>query len=113
MARKKLKNAATHLKKGNREAFYQELSRGLWGYISDKLLIPVAELTSEKIRQELIDNGAAEDNINTLLEILETCEYARYAPAGDESEREDLYKSAVDVVSRLENNLKNIKKGRK
>ena len=110
MARKKLKKAAHHLKSGNKESFYEELSKGLWGYISDKLLTPVAELTSDKIRQELIDHGANEENTNRLLEILETCEFARYAPAGGESEREDLYKSAVEVVSRLENNLKKIKK---
>ncbi|MFW5753605.1 MAG: BatD family protein [Marinilabiliaceae bacterium] len=110
VARKKLKKAAKHLKSGNKEAFYLELSKGLWGYISDKLIIPVAELTSDKIRQKLADNGAQEENINRLLDIMETCEFARYAPSGNESEREDLYKTAVDVISKLENNLKNIRK---
>lgn len=110
IARKRLKKAAHLLKTGDKEAFYEELSKGLWGYISDKLTIPVAELTSDNVRQELERNGAEENNILRLMGILDTCEYARYAPSGDESQREDLYKSSVEVISKLENNLKNIKK---
>ncbi len=106
IARKRLKKAAHHLKSGDNEAFYEELSKGLWGYISDKLMIPGAELTSDNVRQVLEENGAQTDNTEKLLEILETCEYARYAPAGEESKKEGLYKASIEVISRLESNLK-------
>ncbi len=106
MARKRLKKAAHHLKSGNNEAFYEELSKGLWGYISDKLSIPLADLNLDNIRQELETNGAQSDNTEKLIEILDTCEYARYAPAGEASKKEGLYQSAIEVISKLESNLK-------
>ncbi|MFP4462176.1 MAG: protein BatD, partial [Thermotogota bacterium] len=110
IARKRLKKAAHNLKAGNNEAFYEELSKGLWGYISDKLTIPGANLTRENVNQELIKNGAQAENTQKLLEILDTCEYARYAPSGEESKRENLYKDSIEVISKLENNLKKKKK---
>lgn len=106
MARKRLKKAAHHLKSGNNEAFYEELSKGLWGYISDKLSIPLADLNLENIRQELEANGAQSDNTEKLIEIIDTCEYARYAPAGEAGKKEGLYQRSIEVISKLESNLK-------
>lgn len=106
MASKRLKKAARNLKSGNSEAFYEELSKGLWGYLSDKLVIPIADLSRENIRIELEKHGANQDNIDKLLNILDACEYARYSPAGAESQRENLYKEAVNVISRLERSIK-------
>lgn len=106
MASKRLKKAARNLKSGNSEAFYEELSKGLWGYLSDKLVIPIADLSRDNIRIELEKHGANQDNIDKLLDILDACEYARYSPAGAESQRENLYKEAVNVISRLERSIK-------
>ncbi|MGQ1890493.1 BatD family protein [Thermophagus sp. OGC60D27] len=106
LAQKRLKKAASHLKSGNKEAFFEELSRGLWGYISDKLVIPVADLTRDNVKDELKSHGAQQETIDQLLEILDTCEYARYAPDDSESEKKNLYKNAVNVISRLERNVK-------
>jgi len=106
MARKRLKKAARNLKSGNNEAFYEELSKGLWGYLSDKLAIPIADLSRDNIRLELEKHGAQKDNIDKLLDILDACEYARYSPAGAESQRENLYTEAVNVISRLERSIK-------
>jgi len=106
MARKRLKKAAQHLKSGNNEAFYEELTKGLWGYISDKLVIPISDLNIDNVRQELENNGAMEDNTEKLVEILETCEYARYAPSGETAKKEGLYQAAIEVISKLESNLK-------
>jgi len=70
------------------------------------LVIPFSDLNRDNVRQELEANGAQTENSETLLEILDTCEYARYAPAGEESKREELYQTAIGVISRLESNLK-------
>ncbi len=109
LARKRLKKAAQLLKAGQSEAFYEELSKGLWGYISDKLSIPGSELTRDNVRQILSKNAAPEENIEGLLQILDTCEFARYSPASEERERENLYKQAIEIISKLENNLKKTK----
>ncbi len=109
LARRRLKKAAKLLKSGQSEAFYEELSRGLWGYISDKLSIPGAELNRDNVRQVLLKNGAQEDNAERLLQILDACEFARYAPSSEVRQREDLYQQAIEVISKLENNLKKTK----
>ncbi len=109
LARRRLKKAASLLKSGQSEAFFEELSRGLWGYISDKLSIPGAELNRDNVRQMLLKNGAQEDNTEQLLQILDSCEFARYAPSSEVSRREELYRQAIEVISKLENNLRRTK----
>jgi len=106
MARKRLKKSAEYLKKGNEKAFYEELSRALWGYTSDKLSIPLSELTSDNAKSILIERGSDEKLTEDFLSILDTCEYARYAPQSDVSERDLLYKKAIDTISKLENSIK-------
>ena len=106
VARKRLKKSADHLKKGNKEAFYEELSRAFWGYTSDKLSIPVSELTRDNAKSILTERGANEELTEEFLGILDTCEYARYAPQSDVSERDLLYRKAIETISKLENSLR-------
>ena len=105
VALKRLKKSADHLKKGDKEAFYEELSRALWGYTSDKLSIPVSELSRDNAKSILMERGADEELTEDFLGILDTCEYARYAPQSDISERDLLYRKAVDTISKLENKI--------
>lgn len=106
MARKRLKKSADFLKKGNQEGFYEELTKALWGYTSDKLSIPRSALTKDNARSILLENGANEDLTEEFLGILDTCEYARYSPQNDHSEREELYKKTLETISKLEGQLK-------
>lgn len=111
MAHKRLKKSAYHLKKGEKEAFYEELSRALWGYVSDKLAIPQSELNRDNSRTILFECGASDQTTADFLDILDTCEYARYAPQSDHQERDFLYKKAVETISKLESQLKKQGKG--
>ncbi|MCL2072359.1 MAG: BatD family protein [Marinilabiliaceae bacterium] len=106
VARKRLKKSGEYLKKGNKEAFYEELSRAIWGYTSDKLSIPVSELSRDNAKAILIERGAEEELTEDFLSIIDTCEFARYAPQSDISERDNLYKKAINTISKLENTLK-------
>ena len=105
-ARKRLKEANMHLKSGNKEAYYEELAKALWGYLSDKLGLPLANLSADSARESLVSSNVSEELINQLLQVLETCEFARYAPADDDSQMDKLYKQAIDIVSQLQNKLK-------
>jgi hypothetical protein len=69
--------------------------KALWGYTSDKLSIPRSALTKDNARSILLENGANEDLTEEFLGILDTCEYARYSPQNDHSEREELYKKTL------------------
>ncbi|MGQ1947162.1 BatD family protein [Geofilum sp. OHC36d9] len=106
VARKRLNKSAALLKKGDQEGFYDELSRALWGYVSDKLSIPPANLTKDNVRTILLDRGAKESVSNQFLEILDTCEYARYSPKNEHSERSQLYQTTLKTISELENSIK-------
>jgi hypothetical protein len=106
MARKRLKKSSDFLKKGNKEGFYEELTRALWGYTSDKLSIPRSALTKDNARSILLENGANANLTEEFLGILDTCEYARYSPQSDHSERDQLYRKTLDTISQLEGQLK-------
>jgi len=105
-ARKRLKHAGVHLKEGNKEAYYEELAKGLWGYLSDKLSIPLAHLSTDSAREALNSRGVPQESTKQILELIETCEYARYAPQSDDSQMDKRYQQAVEVVSNLQNKLK-------
>ena len=102
VARARLKNASAFLKQGLYSAFYEELHKALHGYISDKLMLPVADLTRERIGEELRSRGKDEALIQELSDILDACEYARYAPASGSEAMEKHYEQAVKVISEIE-----------
>ena len=102
VARARLKNASAFLKQGLYSAFYEELHKALHGYISDKLMLPVADLTRERIGEELRSRGKDEALIQELSDILDACEYARYAPASGSEAMEKHYQQAVKVISEIE-----------
>ena len=102
VARARLKNASAFLRQGLYSAFYEELHKALHGYISDKLMLPVADLTRERIGEELRSRGKDEAVIQELYDILDACEYARYAPASGSEAMEKHYQQAVKVISQIE-----------
>ena len=59
MALKRLQLAHTFLKQNLYTAFYEELHKALLGFISDKLNIPSAELSRDRISEALVEGGVA------------------------------------------------------
>jgi hypothetical protein len=106
VANKRLKFAGKRLKENNREAFYDEILRALWGYLSDKLSIPVSCLTKDNVESELFRYGADEVLIYELMNILNTCEFARYAPSQGAAEMDELYKAVIQAMNSMENTIK-------
>ncbi|GHT31272.1 hypothetical protein FACS189434_00740 [Bacteroidia bacterium] len=105
-ATKRLKTAHKYLQENDKEKFYDEILKALWGYFGDKFSIPVADLTKENIEMELSNTGANETLIADFKNILSTCEYARYAPAAQDDERGELYHLTVEKISELEQMIK-------
>ncbi|MDD3188638.1 MAG: BatD family protein [Fermentimonas sp.] len=106
MAIKRLKLAEKYLKEHNKESFYDEVLKAIWGYFSDKLSIPVAKLSKNNIEAELSKNGISEELIARFMQILDTCEFARYAPAESNAEMDSVYKNTIFVIEEMENRLK-------
>jgi hypothetical protein len=103
---RRLKKAEKLLKEKQKEAFYEETLRAVWGYLSDKLSIPQASLTKDNVEAELSKYGVDETLSNEFMDILNTCEFARYAPAQASDAMEHLFKQTVNAISKMENTIK-------
>ena len=106
MAMKRLQLASTFLKQNLYTAFYEELHKALLGFISDKLNIPSAELSRERIIEALTEGGVAQPVADTFISILDACEYARYSPATGNEAMAAHYTSALDVISSIDSDMK-------
>lgn len=106
VATKRMKLAGKLLSENKKDAFYDEVLKALWGYISDKLNIPVSRLSKDNIEEKLRNHGVSEVLIKDFLNALNDCEFARFAP-GDESQAMDkVYASSIEVISKMENSIK-------
>ncbi|MDR2801755.1 MAG: BatD family protein [Prevotellaceae bacterium] len=106
IARRRLNIADRLLKSGNESGFYEELTKALWGYLSDKLAIAVADLSRENTRETLFSRQIPEADIEAFLQVMDECEFARYAPAGGSVQMQKIYNDAMNVISRFEQKLK-------
>lgn len=102
VAKKRLKAAESFMKAGNSEKFYEEMLRALWGYLSDKLSMPVSQLSRENISSTLASKGYSEESTAGLVEVLDECEMARYTPDSS-NQMDNVYERGVKVINNLEN----------
>ena len=76
----------------------------MWGYISDRFNIPVADLTKESIREELNRRGASE-LAKAITAIISQCEEAQYSPV-ESATMEEVYGKGIDIISKIESVVK-------
>ncbi len=105
VAVQRLKTARGYMAGENRRAFYEEMLRALWGYMGDKLNIPVAGLTKERVREELQKRGLTASEAERFPAIITRCDEAQYSPSGTVSMNE-VYAEAVDLLSHIESVIK-------
>ncbi|MEO3420843.1 BatD family protein, partial [Bacteroides xylanisolvens] len=74
VATKRMKLAGKLLSENKKDAFYDEVLKALWGYISDKLNIPVSRLSKDNIEEKLRNHGVNEELIKEFLNALNDCE---------------------------------------
>jgi hypothetical protein len=106
VATKRMKEAGKLLSENSKDAFYDEVLRALWGYISDKLNIPVSQLSKDNVAEKLIGKGVNQDIIDELTSALNECEFARFAPGDVGKTMDKVYTSAISVISKMENSIK-------
>ena len=105
IAKKRLKNAYNYLKIKDQNHFYEELSQALWGYISDKLNISRSQLSMDTVREMMTGKNVPEDIVNQFIDLLNSCEFARFAPGDPGKKMEDLYQKGIEVITKAEKNL--------
>jgi len=106
VARKRLRKAEIYFKEQKQLEFYVEISQALWGYLSDKFSLPIAELSIDTVRQTLINKEVGEELIQNFLDTLNNTEYARFAPGEKSVNMERIYNEALAVISRIERELR-------
>lgn len=105
-ALKRLKKAKQYLAAKDNDKFYEEILRASWGYLSDKLTIPVANLNRENIEYELNRYGVQQELISQFISILDTSEFAHYSPSQSLGAMDEVYNNTIDAISKMENVIK-------
>lgn len=106
LAKKRLSTADKHLGKGNKEAFYDEVSRAIWGYLGDKLNIDLSQLSKDNVEEKLLAKNVKPETIAKLKALIHTCELALYSPIGAGDEMRQNYNAAIELIADLEDEIK-------
>jgi len=101
-AAKRLKKARRYLDDNQNEQFYEELSRALWGYLGDKLNIPIAELSKDNAKAIMEKRKVVPALADEFTGVIDDCEFARYAPSTTGSDMNDMYGRAVEVINKMQ-----------
>lgn len=99
---KRLKTAAKLMRTGQDALFYDEVMKAMWGYVGDKLNLPVADLNKDNIAEQLQNRGVDESATTQFLNVLEECEFARFAPDDPKDTMEKLFNVATDVINQID-----------
>ena len=102
LTKKRLSVAKKHLNDNNVAGFYEELSKAIWGYFSDKMNIAFSEISKEKI-EELLSAKEVELNLRKeLAEILDQCEFARFASGSVSSDLNGVYEKTANIITKID-----------
>lgn len=104
-AQKRLRAAKSLMKEGQSAAFYDELMRALWGYVSDKLNLPMSQLDKDNVAQAVTQRGVSAEEAAQFLRVLGDCEFARFAPGDPASQMDRLYADASAIINQLDTKL--------
>lgn len=102
----RLKLAGKRLKENDKENFLNEILKAIWGYLGDKLNLDQANLNREFIEMFLASRNVETEVIDSLIKLLDNCEYIRYAPGENTGELDSIYNDAHNVINRIEQELR-------
>ena len=106
MATRRLKVAKQKMQQKDKAGFYDEVLKALWGYLGDKLSMPVSELSKDNITAKLSECQVAQELIDECLALVGECEFARYAPSLSHASEEQIYSKVDALMDRLENAIR-------
>ncbi|MBQ2394195.1 MAG: protein BatD [Alistipes sp.] len=105
VAIQRFRAAERYMKEDNRHAFYEEMLKALWGYMSDKFNIPVANLTKEYVREALQKRGITAEEATRYTSIISQCDEAQYSPMAS-AQMNEVYAEGISIVSHIESHIK-------
>ena len=105
-SRKRLKLAETYIQQNKKDEFYAEVLNALWGYLSDKLAIPRAELSRDNVQEKLTDKQIDSAVVQKFIDTLDTCEFEHYAPESAAHPLNEVYAMAAEAIEQMETSIK-------
>ena len=106
VATRRLKMAKQKMREGDKAGFYDEVLKALWGYLGDKLSMPVSELSKDNISTKLADRQVPETLVEECLVLVGECEFARYAPSLSNASEAQIYDKVNALMDELENTIR-------
>ena len=106
VATRRLKMAKQKMREGDKAGFYDEVLKALWGYLGDKLSMPVSELSKDNISTKLADRQVPETLVEECLVLVGECEFARYAPSLSNASEAQIYDKVNALMDELENAIR-------
>jgi tetratricopeptide (TPR) repeat protein len=106
VATKRLKKASKLMADNKPGEFYDEVLRALWGYVGDKLNIPVEQLSHDNISQRLTERNVDGDTIGQFMGALDECEFERYAPGDPKGNMNKVFDKAMTAIEKIEGTMK-------
>lgn len=106
VAERRLAVAQEFLKKKNSRLFYDEVSKALFTYVSDKIGIPMSEFSKSSVKEKLHSLNVKDEHIEKFLQILQKCEMALFAGQNTEGAMNDVFQDSLNVITDIENDLK-------
>lgn len=111
IATKRLRNANKLMLANESGKFYDEVLRTLWGYVGDKLSMPVEQLSKDNIAEKLSARGVDEGTVSKFIQAIDECEFNRYAPGDVKGNMNVTFEAAMTAIIKIEDVMKNSKKG--
>ena len=110
VATKRLRTANRLMLNGENGKFYDEVLRALWGYVGDKLNMPVEQLSRDNVSDQLAQRGVDDATVTKFVEALDECEFERYAPGDPAGNMSKTFESAMTAIMKIEEAMKSRKK---
>ena len=105
-AQKRLAGAGKLIAENKHAMAFEEISKALWGYASDKLTIPVSELSKENIAEQLRSKNVNDQSIERFTNCISTCEMAQYGGLDVTAQSNKLYQDAIQIITDIEGGMK-------
>lgn len=110
---KRLLKAKGLMATDDKGAFYDEVLKSLWGYVSERFNMPVSELSRDNVEEMLESHGIEDEASTKFISVVDECEFNRYSNGNDSGNMSKIFESAVMAISDIESSLKHNKRSRK
>jgi len=101
---RQMKQAEIYLNENNKEAFYNELTRTYWNYLSHKFRLETSDLTRSNIAEKLKEKGVSDELIVKMIHLIDNSEMGLYTSYGSQSMKE-IYESSLVILNDIDKQI--------